>query len=159
LEVAVATVIVGVGLAALMSTLRAGTSANDASTKMTTALFLAQNIHEWTRKLPFEDIELVNNAASLVEPVRVEDLHNRTFSAPRDGAGNPIATLPGWSQHVFMELRDPSNLIPSAAHPPPAADNPSGAVAITVNIFHLGSPVYTMRYYVLDRAFGELWVP
>jgi len=157
MEVAVATIIIGVGLTALMTTLRAGTSTNAASTKMSTALFLAQNIHEWTRKLPYEDIVLVSHATSTTEPASIQELNGRTFQGPRDGNGGIISDLPGWSQTIRMELRESGNLIPTSAKPAPLI--PCGAVAISVDVQYRGTPVYLMHYYMFDREIGDLWLP
>ena len=141
-EVAIATILIAVGLAALMNTLRAGTSTNYASSNMTTASFLAQNVHEWTLGLPFRPAGATVNPADLKY---LDDLNGMTFSPPRDGAGLPINNYAGWSQRVTMTWRNAANLTPST--PPSSGD----AMHVSVDIRLNGETVTTLQYLIFKR--------
>jgi len=97
IEVAVATILVGLALTAMMISVGSNTRVNDAGTKLTQAAFLAQEIHEWTLTLPFNDLAQLKNDPPL------------TYCPPRDGQGYAIAALPAWSQTITLTWRDPNN--------------------------------------------------
>jgi len=165
LEIAVATIIIGVGLTALMATMRAGTSANSSSNKLTTSLFLAQNIHEWTRRLPFRDPD-PEDAGNPPGPDGgtspqdfvddVDDLMDVTFCPPRDGTGAKILSLPDWSQTITMTWREPDDLLLKTPAAPTPAPGSTDTILVTVDIKYRGTPVYTMRYFIFDRTIPPL---
>ena len=95
IEIAIATIIIGLGVTALLMTLTAGTKVNDASQNRTQAAFLAQEIREWTLRLPFDNLSAMNNV---------------TYNPPRDGQGNAITNLTGWGQTITMTWRNPANI-------------------------------------------------
>jgi hypothetical protein len=121
--VLVATIIVGLAVAALMVSTASGSRTNDAGRKLTEATFLAQEIREWTLKLPFSDPNPTdaNNppgpdgTSPQVFVDDLDDLKSVTFSPPRDGTGTAINTLPGWSQTIQITWRNPNNLTTNAA--------------------------------------------
>jgi prepilin-type N-terminal cleavage/methylation domain-containing protein len=127
IEVAVATTIVGVGLAALMVSVESSTRVNDVGGKMAQGTFLAQEIREWTLALPFSDPDPgdANNPPGPdgIDPhVFVDDLDDflgfdgkgTTYKPPRDGMGNVISSLPDWSQTITLSWRDPNDVAASA---------------------------------------------
>jgi len=120
-EVAVATAIVGVGIAALMTSISSGTIVNSSGQKLTQANFLAQEIREWTLRLPFKDPDVGDasnppgpdgtNPQTFVDDFDdLYDINGLTFNPPRDGTGSPISNLAGWSQTLKLSWRDGSNL-------------------------------------------------
>ncbi|HOF19019.1 MAG TPA: prepilin-type N-terminal cleavage/methylation domain-containing protein, partial [Phycisphaerae bacterium] len=52
IEVAIATAIIAIGVVALVVSVGSGTRANQGGTELTQAVFLAQEIREWTLRLP-----------------------------------------------------------------------------------------------------------
>lgn len=92
IEVAVATAVIGMGVAAMLTAIGSGTRANDAGQKLTQAAFLAQEIREWTVRQPFANLATV------------------TYNPPVDGRGQQITDMPGWSQAVTVSWRNTSSL-------------------------------------------------
>ncbi len=124
-EVAVATAIVGMGIAAVLVSVESGTRVNDAGKKLTRAIFLAQEVREWTLKLPLSDPDPAD-ANNPVGPDGtdpqdyVDDLDDLlgytgtgvTYDPPRDGTGMTIYDLTnsGWTQTIDLTWRNPWNL-------------------------------------------------
>jgi prepilin-type N-terminal cleavage/methylation domain-containing protein len=96
IEVAVATVIIGLGVTALLMSVGAGTQINDNAQELTQASFLAGEVREWATNQTFA------NLSALANPT--------TFSPPQDGSGNVITDMAGWSQTVSITWRDGANL-------------------------------------------------
>ena len=118
LEAAIATIIVGTGIAALTVAAEAGTRANDAGKKLTQATFLAQELREWTLRLPFSDTDEADQdnppgpdgANPQVFVDDLDDLMAVAYDPPRDGQGSPVADMVGWSQYIDLTWRDPDDL-------------------------------------------------
>ena len=96
IEVAVATVIIGLGATALLLSVGAGTAVNDSGQELTRAAFLAGEVREWASNQTFA------NLSALASPT--------TFSPPKDGGGNTITDMTGWSQTMTFTWRDGANL-------------------------------------------------
>ena len=147
LEVAIATVIIALGITALMSTLRAGTTVSTAGNNLTTAMFLAQNVHEWTARLQFRDASTPPTSPGsnpTDDPQCIEDLDGAVYTIPRDGTGEEIPDLPNWAQTVSLEWRNPTEL--TAKVDPGMSD----VIHVTVDIRHRGITVFTLRYFVFN---------
>ncbi len=118
LEVLCASVILGIGFVAILASVGSSTRISQASSEMTQAIFLTQEIREWTANLPFRDTD----PADIAKPVGpdaysspgvpyvddLDDLMNATFSPPRNGLGDAITGMLGWSQTVNLTWRSPS---------------------------------------------------
>ena len=100
IEAMMVTVIIGVGVMAMLQLLAAGTMVNSESTELTTAVNLANNINELAVRTPYTDLRTdVGTAAG------------RTYSPPIDGMGDPMTELgTDWSQVVTVKYVLPSNL-------------------------------------------------
>ena len=119
IETAVATAIVGLGVAAVMVATGSGTRMNDAGKKLTEAAFLAQELREWTIGLPFSDPNEADqgnppgpdgsNPQVFVDDL--DDLMGVTYSPPRNARGTAITDMSDWSQHIELTWRDPDNLV------------------------------------------------
>lgn len=124
IEVAVATAIIGIGVTALLSTVAAGTRANGAGRTLTQATFIAQELREWTLRLPFKDPDPADatkppgndgsDPQTFVDDL--DDLMNVTYSPPRDGRGQPMTDLVGWEQRITLTWRNPSNIAQTVAN-------------------------------------------
>jgi prepilin-type N-terminal cleavage/methylation domain-containing protein len=154
-EVAVATAIVGFGVAALMVSLAAGTRTNRASQQITQAVFLVQEIREWSLKLAFSDPD-PNTESNPPGPDGTEnpqvfvddldDLMGVTYSPPRDGEGQPIPSMAGWSETLTLTWRDPDNLTSVVGI------GSSDIIHVQVDIFNQGHPVLSTGWLVARRS-------
>lgn len=136
IETAVAVVLVGLGVTALLVSTASGTRANDAGKKLSDATFLAQEIREWTLRIPFTDPD---ESDPLPGPdgsdpqTFIDDLDDLlgfdgagvTYDPPRNAnctqipsnyIGQAISDMDGWSQHVNLTWRDPDDLRSIVAH-------------------------------------------
>jgi prepilin-type N-terminal cleavage/methylation domain-containing protein len=153
IEVAVATVIVGVGVTALMVALAAGTRTNRAGQELTQAVFLAQEIREWTLKLPFSDPDPgdANNppgpdgTSPQIFVDDLDDLLNVTYDPPRDGKGTAIAGMAGWSQTIRLTWRNPSDLTSVVTN------GASDVIHVKVDIARRGCPLLSTGWLVTRR--------
>jgi hypothetical protein len=131
IEAAMATMIIGLGVVALMELLAVGTKVNVSGTETTTALNLAKNIRERTIQAPF---------SSLVP------LNGQFFSPPVDSRGVEIAGLEGWRQDIRVQVVDPNRLTASIADPSPQA------LRITATISRNGRAITDLSWYCMDGA-------
>lgn len=114
IEAAVATAIIGIAVAALMTAVAAGTRAANSGRLITVATMLAQEAREWTIKLPFSDPDPADQdnppgtggSDPQVYVDDLDDLMDVTFCPPRDGNGLPITDMAAWSQTLTLTWRD-----------------------------------------------------
>lgn len=152
-EVLVATVILGIGMAALMTAMAANTRTNTEGQSVTQAVFLAQELREYTLTLPFAD-PTPGDAGSPpgVDPYDggtiddLDDLMDRTFSPPLDGQGGSHYELQGWSQTVTLSWRDDGDLAGATRTP-----GSTKVVHVQVTISYEGREVLTTGWIVTDR--------
>jgi prepilin-type N-terminal cleavage/methylation domain-containing protein len=114
IEVAIATVIIGVGFTATLQLLAAGTVANKEGTELTTGIHLAGNIHEASLRTNYDDL------------FDLEGTHNQ----PLDANLRPIPNMNGWQQVVDVTYVD-EHLLTSAV--PDHQVEPTARVTVTVN--------------------------
>ena len=129
IEAAIVTVIVGVGIVGILQLLAAGTMANNQSTQLTTAIFLANNINE---RLQGHDYNTLH-----------ANWDNKTFNPPIDARGNTLATFTNWTQIVDVQYVDPDLL--SFAVPDSQVEPMS---RVTVQVQHKGSTIYTASWII-----------
>ncbi|MCD6304042.1 MAG: type II secretion system protein [Planctomycetes bacterium] len=153
IEVAVATVIVGIALAALLVATASNTRVNDAGSKMAQAIAFAQEIREWTLQLPFSDPDPgdagnppgPDGANPQVFVDDLDDLMEVTYSPPRDGQGGVIYGYNDWSETINLSWRDPND--PCNEVSPGASD----LVCVRVDISHQGKSVYSTAWLVARK--------
>ena len=153
IESAIATALLGIGVAALVIAARSGTRVNAAGRELTHATYLVQEIREWTLKLPFSDQDPGDQGnppgpdgsdpQSFVDDL--DDLMDVTYSPPRDGDGYAIYEMQHWSQHITLEWRDPDSLTTTVW--PGSTD----VVRVTVATSQHGRPVLTAGWLVTRR--------
>lgn len=148
IEAALATVIIGIGVVALLELLAAGTMSNSAGTELTTATSLADNIHEISMVLPFNDP--TNGASTSTKETGgpanyndVWDLNGDTYSPPLDVTRHPLSGFANWGQQVTVQSVQPDTLTASR---PNSVTLPTARV--TVVITHHGKNVYTASWIV-----------
>jgi prepilin-type N-terminal cleavage/methylation domain-containing protein len=114
LESALAIVIIGSGLAAMLQLLAAGTVSNEAATDLTIAVNLANNLHEITIRLPLVDPNYPGtwnpHLSSPKSFAGVSEFDGSTFSPPIDVSCQPIAGYSNWSQVVTVQSVSDRNL-------------------------------------------------
>jgi Tfp pilus assembly protein PilV len=156
-ETAVATVMVGLGIVALVTSLGAGSRVNAAGRDLTKAVYLAQEMREWTLRLPFKDPDAgdANNPPGPdgSDPhVFVDDLDDfyasggLVFSPPRDGTGQSISDMTGWSQKVTLTWRNAANF--SQVVTPGS----STVINVQVSILFQGKEVFATNWLVAKRT-------
>jgi len=151
-EVLIASAMVGLGVVALMGSMQAGTQINSAGRDMTVAVYLADEIREWTMKLAFEDPDgdegsvVLADASDVGGPFDdVNDLYGQSLDPPVDARGQPMPDMAGWAQNVTVDWKDPTSLCSSAS--PGTTDVVSVRVTVTRN----GRAVLTTEWLVMRR--------
>lgn len=153
IEITVATAIIGIGVVALLICVSAGTSANYEGRRLTQATFLAQEIREWTLRLPFsdpdpEDEDNPPGSDSSDPQIFVDDLDDLmdiTFSPPRDGMGLDIYDMSEWSETITMTWRSPTDL---AATVTPGTSN---VIHVELKLYKNGLLALTTGWIVVRR--------
>src|SRR5688572_5057656 len=87
IEAAIVTVIIGVGIVAMLQLLATGTVSNVEGTKMTTGMNFANSVHELTLSLAFADPTTPTNwghetGETTATYDDIDDLDGKTFSPP-----------------------------------------------------------------------------
>ena len=149
-EALVASALLGLGVAALMVAASSSTRVNAAGLDMTQAAFLAQEVREWTLRLPFSDPDPGDEGnppgpdgadpQTFVDDL--DDLMGMTYSPPRNAAGDPIDELSGWSQTITLEWVDP-NALTTVVSP-----GGSDCIRVTVSIQREGRQVQSTQWLV-----------
>ena len=165
IEVAVATIIVGVGLAALMVSVESSTRVNDVGGRLAQGTFLAQEIREWTLALPFSTPNPLHvgnpPGPDGIDPhVFVDDLDDLmgvTFKPPQNGnkftkegieePEHVMTALPDWSQTITMAWRDPNNV----AAPAPGGPGTSDVIYVHVDVAYRDRTVYSTNWLVTRK--------
>jgi type II secretory pathway pseudopilin PulG len=154
IEVAVATVIIGIGIAAILVASASTTHVNEAGRKLTLAVFLAQEIREWTLRLPFSDPDPgdqgnppgPDNSDPQVFVDDLDDLMDVTYSPPRDGQGTPISDMVGWSQKIYLTWRNPDNLTQVVTA------GSSDIVNVQVEVSYKGQQIMSTSWLIARRS-------
>ena len=140
-------VIIGVGVMALLQLIAAGTMSNSTGTELTTAVNLANNIHEISIELSFKDTNnptsTTTKESSVASYDDIWDMNGDTYSPPLDVRRNPIASYANWSQKVTVTSVDPTNL--TAVRP---NSTTLATAKMTVVIFHNNKAVYTASWLI-----------
>jgi type II secretory pathway pseudopilin PulG len=128
-EAAIATAIVGIGIVALMTLAGSTSRMSDGSRQLSTGVFLAQELREWTVKLGFE---------------QVASLNNLTCDPPISGQGSPIADMVGWSQKLNVTYRNTDNLAL-------ASTGATGVLKVAVLVSYRSRPVASTSWLVARK--------
>ena len=101
MEVLITSMIIAVGITAVMAAIGSGTRINEAGVSLTKAGFLTQEIREWSINL-----------------ADLDSLTSVTYSPPRNSLGVELTDMPGWSQDLTVTWRSSTDLdviVPSAS--------------------------------------------
>jgi len=151
--VLIASALVGIGVTAIMTAMQSGTEVNSAGQEITQAAYLAQEIREWTLKLPFQDEDPGDrdnppgpdgsDPQMFVDDL--DDLINVTYSPPRDAAGTAISNMTGWSQQITLEWKDPDALCTTVP------EGSSDVIHVSVAVARKGRTVLTAGWLVMRK--------
>ena len=148
-----AIVIVGFGVTSMMAVCQACTRSTDAGRQLTQAVWLAQEVHEWTINLAFTDPD-PNDIGSppgkdphdLTGQIDdLDDLMGQTLPICRDGQGDPISDSHGWSEAMTLTWLDPLNLTP-------ADDGTTDLIRVQVDVKLHGKTVFTTSWLVIKAG-------
>ena len=149
IEALIATVLVGLGIAAMMVSTQSGTRVAAHSQELTQAIYIASEIREWTLKLPFKDPQTPTDPpgpdADEDPQIMVDDLDDLmsvTFSPPRDAMGRTIDDMSDWSETITLTWRDKDNLT-SIVNP-----GESEMVFVQVVVSHNGKKVLSTGWLI-----------
>jgi Tfp pilus assembly protein PilV len=114
-EAALTMVIIGTGVMAMLQLLTAGTMSNSSAAELTTAVQLANNVHEIALSLPFTcaanpTSTTYKDAGGPANYTYLWDLNGDTYKPPLDIRRNAINTYATWTQQVTVQSVDPTNL-------------------------------------------------
>lgn len=151
IEAALMTVIIGVGVVAMLQLLATGTVSNLEGNDSTTGLNLARNIRELCLSLSFADPSTPTHwghesGEALASYDDIDDLDGKTFSPPIDARRQSIASMDTWAQIIEVQSVDPDRL--TAAVP----KGSSPAARITVTVTNRGQVVTSMSWLAFDTA-------
>ncbi len=144
IEVLIATLLVGLAIAALVAANTSFTMANDAGSDLSTAEFLVEQIRELTMTLPIVDPDASTwtvlgpetDETDLVAYDDVDDFDGATFSPPINSDRAPLSEFPSFSQRVVVEKLNPSNFNEVWAD-----STNSNFVRITVRVLQNGAEI------------------
>ena len=153
LEVIIAIATLSIGITAMLTAVTSSTQVNSSGRRITQAAFLAQELREWTVKLPFVDPDPgaagnppgPDGTSPQVFVDDLDDLMDVTYCPPRDGQGQPIIDMVGWSQSITLTWRDPDNL--STVLAPGLSD----VIHVETTITKDGTEVLTTSWLVARR--------
>ncbi len=153
IEVLFATATIGIGVTALMTAVAASTRVNGEGRQITQAAFLAQELREWTVKLPFVDPDEgqgsnppgSDGSSPQIFVDDLDDLMDVTYSPPRDGQGQPITDMADWSQTIVLTWRDPDSIATQVAA------GTSDVVHVELTVSHHGRDILKTGWLVADR--------
>ncbi|HEY8749251.1 MAG TPA: hypothetical protein VIM11_14810 [Tepidisphaeraceae bacterium] len=114
-EAALTMVIIGTGVVAMLQLLAAGTMSNGAAAELTTAVNLANNVHEIAIALPFKSTTnptstTFKDTGGPANYTYLWDLNGDSYSPPLDIRRNAITAYAAWTQNVTVQSVDPRNL-------------------------------------------------
>jgi prepilin-type N-terminal cleavage/methylation domain-containing protein len=166
IEAAMVTVIIGVGVVAMLQLLAAGTVSNSEGTELTTAINLANNIREMSIGLAYYDptdmakvppvYDWNTKEATVKDYDNIMDLDGQTdtwnlasdpqtgyqvFSPPIDVRRDPISNYSGWAQWVKVETVSANSVSTVLPH-----DATSPTARVTVKIMRNNTEVYRMSW-------------
>lgn len=147
-EAALTMVIIGTGVLAMLQLLTAGTMSNSAAAELTTAVQLANNVHEIAVALPFKSTTnptstTFKDTGGPANYTYVWDLNGDSYSPPLDIRRNAIGNYSAWTQKVTVQSVDPTNL--DAVRPNSVA---LPTARVTVVILHNTKTVYRASWLI-----------
>lgn len=146
IESAIVTVIIGVGVTAMLQLLASGTMTNGQASEVTVAINLAGHIREMTLGMAFADpqtptnwgVESGESSVSVYDDL--DDLDGKVFGPPLDARRVVLSNLTNWSQKITVQTVAP-DFITSVR---PDGSEPMSRITVTVE--HNGRDVHQMSW-------------
>ncbi|HMB94431.1 MAG TPA: hypothetical protein VKK61_00165 [Tepidisphaeraceae bacterium] len=165
IEAALTTVIVGVGIVATMGLFAACSTQNIASSQMTTAMMLANNVHEAVVGLSFADptsghkIFGPEAGEKLATYNDIDDFDGSSFNPPIDAQRNKVVGLTQYTQVVSVWPVYPNKLSANSNESSPDISKTTytGALRIRVKVLFQVKPtdvatqIYQASWICLDN--------
>ena len=153
IEAALTTIIIGVGVVALVQLLAVGTKNNDTSAQMTTAVNLANNIHEIMAGLPLYDPNYPTtwnpNLSSVSNYGGITEFDGGTFSPPLDNTRAAMSGYGAWSETITVQSLNEDNLGTTVTD-----STTQNAARVTVTVSHSGAQVYQASWVAAATVGG-----
>jgi prepilin-type N-terminal cleavage/methylation domain-containing protein len=135
IEVAITTVIIALGTVAMMALMAAGTSTNQQTAYLTTAVDLANNIHELCDQLSYPTsgtwgLPAHQTVANAIASGNISWLDGQTLNPPVDATGSSISGMGIWSQQVAVTNVSTTNITTTLSTN--AFTNPLSRVTVTI---------------------------
>jgi len=157
IEVAITTAIIGLGMSALVTMMGASTAANWSATELTTAMNLANNIHELSERLAYADGHWgMDSGETIANCNSCDDLSGLRLGSGNtsvvDALGQSMPTAPGmtwtgWQQQIDVTLVDANNVQQSLSSTDTSSNN---VMRITCTIVHNGNTVYQQAWNIVQ---------
>jgi len=147
-EAALTMVIIGTGVVAMLQLLAAGTMSSNSSAELTTAVQLANNVHEIALALPFTcptnpTSTTFKDTGGPANYTYLWDLNGDSYKPPLDIRRNQISNYSTWTQQVTVQSVDPTNL---DAVRPNSVTLPTAR--LTVVILHNNKKLYKATWLI-----------
>ena len=153
IEAALTTVIIGVGVVALMQLLAVGTKNNDTSAQMTTAVNLINNIHEIMAGMPLYDPNYPTtwnpHLSSVSSYGGITEFDGSTFSPPLDNTRASMSGYGTWSESITVQSVNEDNLGTIVTD-----STTQNAARVTVTVNFKGSQVYQASWVAAATVGG-----
>jgi prepilin-type N-terminal cleavage/methylation domain-containing protein len=150
IEVLLATVLIGLSIAALVAANGSFSMANVTGADLSTAEFLAEQIRELTTMLPVVDPAVPagtfvtvlgpESGETLATYDDVDDFNGKTYSPPLASNRAVLNDLAAFSQHIVVQKLDSSNFDQTRLDTSIIASD-NRFVRVTVNILQNGRPI------------------
>jgi prepilin-type N-terminal cleavage/methylation domain-containing protein len=131
IEAMMVTVIIGVGVMAMLQLLAAGTMVNGDSTERTTAVHLVNSFNEKVMRTPYASLRTLGTSVP------------RSYNPPVDGMNRVLNEYSDWTQVVTVRYVNPDNVkftVPDSQVEPTSQ--------VTVKILRNGTQVYQSSWIV-----------
>jgi len=151
IESAMAMVIIGVAVGAMLQLIAAGTQVNIAGSELATAINLGKNIKEFSQTLTYKDATgATTRPSSIGLSSDIWDMDGFTVSPPVDCTGRQLDNYGSWSQNITVQTVNPAQV--ASTRP---TDQTVGLARITVSISHAGHFVSKTSWLVSNRTSGN----
>ena len=131
IEASLATVIIGVGVVAMLELIAAGTRVNVDNTQRTTATNLAKNVREYSLKLTFAQLVALNGSS---------------WTPPIDSRGVAVSDFGDWKQTITVSGADPNQLTKTVTL------STAKTLKLTVNVTHNGEQESSLSWYAFNAT-------
>ena len=147
IEALIAAVLVGMAIAALLTSSKTFTMSNGAGIDLSTAEFLIEEIRELTTDIPVVDPEtgqavfgVESGEGALADYDDLDDFDGQTFNPPIDVSRSVLSNFSGFSQQVIVDN------VSSVDFATNVGDHGSDFVAVTVRILLNGREISSAKW-------------